>query len=138
MSATSERFFIAFLSHFASTGTISLEGKLKGLRVPEELVIGRKPTRLFRRDTIAPRTDVVVLKIEPQSPTPIVDGILRSPGIDVYHLKVAHKGELQLHWHDFDSNGDALCGPGIPKELLSELLAIGAIRSFLDENECKL
>jgi len=123
-------FLRRLMEEFAG-GRMSLEGDLSKCAFPEDIVLARKEVGVLRRNTLAPRQDFVVLRLETGTIAPIlkevkVAGLARA----IIHVQIDYAGVLQLGAYDNFCPGCVVTGPGIGADLLAELQSAGILRGF--------
>ena len=86
-------------------GLMSLEGKLGKLRVDDRLVVSRAPVGKLRRDTLWPRQQFAVIRLEPASLDHILQGVAAA-GVEleddgILHVYMEHNGAIEFGAHDW-------------------------------------
>jgi hypothetical protein len=112
-------------------GRMSLEGDLSRCNFPEKIVLAREELGLLRRNTIHPRQDFVVLRLEPETIVPIykqvmVAGLARA----TIHIQIERDGVLQLAAYDNFHPECVVTGSGINSAMLSDLELKSVLRGF--------
>lgn len=112
-------------------GQMSLEGDLSRCKFPAECVISRGEVGLLKRNTLWPRQDFVVLRLQPESIAPILKQI-RAAGLSraIIHVQIEHEGLLQLRAYDNFYPECVVTGPAVSESLLSELKSTRVLRAF--------
>ena len=103
---------------------ISFEGDMNKIQKPD-LVIDIENTQNIRRNTIAPRLDFWIFKIDEDTKDYLTNDFINRVGIrdNVVHISVEHDSKLILNSNDnFDSEGVFIsCGKFISYDLLKRL-----------------
>jgi hypothetical protein len=112
-------------------GRMSLEGDLSRCVFPADVVLARDELDILRRNTLAPRQDFVVLRLEPDAAAAIFRQIVAA-GLSraIIHVQIERGGVLELGAYDNFHTGCVVTGPGVGAGLLSELQAAGVLRGF--------
>jgi len=81
----------------AGGGRLSLEGDLSKCRFTEDQVLARQELGLLKRNTLWPKLDFIVLRLEPDTVAPIFKQIVAA-GLSraIVHVQIEHGGTLQL------------------------------------------
>jgi len=105
-----------------ASGQMSLEGDLSRCKFADDLVIANEEIGLLKRNTIWPRQDFVVLRLEPDTIAPIFKQALAA-GLKraIIHVQIELAGMLQLGSYDNFYPGSVFTGPRVSGALLSEL-----------------
>jgi hypothetical protein len=116
---------------FAGGGHMALEGDLSRCNFADEVVVGREEVDVLKRNTLHPRQDFVVLRLEPETVAPIfkqvmVAGVSRA----IIHVQIERAGVLQLGSYDNFHPECVVTGPGVSAALLTELKSEGILRGF--------
>lgn len=124
-------FLRRLMEEFAGGGTMSLEGDLSRCSFPDGVVLGREEGEVLKRNTLYPRQDFVVLRLEPETVAPIFKQVVAA-GLSraVIHVQVERAGVLQLGAYDHFHPECTVTGPGVSAALLSELKSKGVLRGF--------
>lgn len=125
-------FLIAMMKLFAGDDArLSLEGDLSKCdfaRLPSRRV---EPDGAFRRNTISPTQDYVIVPLTRETIRPILDQIL--PGgrcvHDIMHIEIEKAGELVVSACDNFHRECTAVSPSVPKAVLDDLIKHGVIRS---------
>jgi hypothetical protein len=112
-------------------GRMSLEGDLSRCAFPNAIVIGREEVGILKRNTLWPRQDFVVLRLEPDTIPRIVKEV-RAAGLRraVIHVQIEHAGVLQLGAYDNFHPECVVTGPGVSPKLLAELKLTGVLWDY--------
>ena len=123
-------FLRRLLNEFAG-GRMSLEGDLSKCDFPENVVVGREALGDLQRNTVAPRQDFVVLRLEPDTAEPILKQILAA-GLKraILHSQIEHAGNLQMGAYDNFHPDCIVTGHDVSAALLTELQEAGILRGF--------
>jgi hypothetical protein len=122
-------------------GLMSLEGKLGKCRIDDRLIVSRKPVGKLRRDTLWPRQQFLVIRLEPASLDHILQAVAAA-GVEleddgILHVYMEHNGAIEFGAHDWYS-GCVVTGPAVPASLLARLQQEGVIDSFCPEPDLAL
>jgi hypothetical protein len=123
-------FLRRLMDEFAG-GRMSLEGDLSRCVFPPEVILARDEDGTLRRNTLAPRQDFVVLRLEPGAAAAIFRQVLAA-GLSraIIHVQIERAGVLELGAYDNFHPECVVTGPGVSAGLLSELRAAGVLRDF--------
>src|SRR5262249_29773056 len=120
------------MEEFAGGGRLSLEGDLSRCSFAEEVVLGREEVGLLKRNTLDPRQDFVVLRLEPETVDSLFKQVMAA-GLSraIIHIQIECAGVLQLGAYDHFHPQCVVTGPGVSAALLSELKSKGLLRGFV-------
>jgi hypothetical protein len=123
-------FLRRLMEEFAG-GCMSLEGDLSKCAFPEDIVLARDEVGVLRRNTLAPRQDFVVLRLETETVARILKEVMAA-GLAraIIHVQIEHAGILQLGAYDNFYPGCVVTGPGVSVALLAELRSAGVLRDY--------
>jgi hypothetical protein len=123
-------FLRRLIDEFAG-GRLSLEGDLSRCDFPAEVVLGRDEDGMLRRNTLAPRQDFVILRLDPAAAAAIFRQILAA-GLSraIIHVQIERAGVLELAAYDNFHPDCVVTGPGVGAGLLAGLQAAGVLRGF--------
>lgn len=123
-------FLCRLMEEFAG-GRMSLEGDLCRCAFPPEVVLARDEDAVLRRNTIAPRQDFVILRLDPNALAAIFRQV-QAAGLSraIIHAQIERAGVLELAAYDNFHPGCVATGPGVSPALLAELRAAGILRGF--------
>lgn len=112
-------------------GRMSLEGDLSRCAFPTEVVLARDEDAGLRRNTLVPRQDFVILRLDPSALTTIFQQVTAA-GLTqaIIHVQIEQAGVLELGAYDNFHPGCVVTGPGVGAGLLAELQALGILRNF--------
>jgi hypothetical protein len=112
-------------------GRLSLEGDLSECAFLENMVLARDEVGVLRRNTLAPRQDFVVLRLEPGTIAPILKEVMAA-GLTraIIHVQIEYAGVLQLGAYDNFHPECVVAGSGVSAGLLVELQSSGVLRAF--------
>jgi hypothetical protein len=112
-------------------GRMSLEGDLSRCAFPDDIVLGRGEEGALRRNTLTPRLDFIVLRLEPDT-IPLIVKEMMAAGLRraIIHVQIDHGGVLQLGAYDNFYPGCVVTGPGVSPALLTELHSAGILRDY--------
>jgi hypothetical protein len=112
-------------------GRMSLEGDLSKCKFADDLVLGNEEVDLLKRNTLYPRQDFIVLRLQPATIGPIFKQIMAA-GLSraIVHVQIEHAGELQLGAYDNFHSDCVVTGSGVSESLLTELKAKSVLRDF--------
>jgi len=115
----------------AGNAYMSLEGDLSSCRLADDLVATRDETAILRRNTLAPKQDFVVLRLEPETVGPIFKQVMAA-GLKraIIHLQIERDGVLEMGAYDNFHHESVVTGPGISGALLDELKNTNVLRDF--------
>jgi hypothetical protein len=124
-------FLKAVMEELAGDSCLSLEGTLDGCNFPEEIVLARDETDFLRRNTISPRLDFLVLRLEHRTVAPIYReatrvGLRRA----IIHVQIEKCGLIELGAFDNFHPECVTTGRAVPDQLLINLKASRIVRSF--------
>lgn len=74
---------------------MTLEGDLSACHFPEGVTLSREEVGVLRRNTLAPRLDLVVLRLDPETVAPIF-GEEKGAWGGIVHVQIERDGVLQL------------------------------------------
>jgi hypothetical protein len=119
------------MDEFAGDARMSLEGNLSQCHFADDVVLAREEMGVLRRNTLYPRQDFVVVRLEPETVAPILKQVMAA-GLSraIIHVQIERVGVLQLGAYDNFHPGCVVTGPGVSAVLLSELLSQGVLRDF--------
>jgi hypothetical protein len=119
------------MDEFAGGGQISLEGDLSQCKFADDLVVSVEAMGLLVRNTLFPRQDFIVLRLEPETVAPIFKQVMAA-GLSraIIHVQIERAGVLQLGAYDNFDNGCVVTGPGVSAALLAELKSKNVLRDF--------
>jgi hypothetical protein len=125
---------LAFLQRLMTEftgGRMSLEGNLTRCTFPAEVILARDDDAVLRRNTICPRQDFVIVRLDPNAITSIFLRI-KSAGLsrDIIHVQIERDGVLELGAYDSFCPGCVVTGPGVSPTLLAELEESRILRGF--------
>lgn len=123
-------FLHRLMDEFAG-GRISLEGDLSRCAFPADAVLAHDEDGILRRNTLAPRQDFVILRLDPGAATTIFRQVMAA-GLSqaVIHVQIERAGVLELGAYDNFHPGCVVTGPGVDVGLLAEFQAAGVLRGF--------
>ena len=112
-------------------GRMSLEGDLSKCKFTDDLSVAREAVGLLKRQTLYPRQDFVVLRLEPATIAPIFRKIVTA-GLTraIIHVQIEYRDLLQLVACDNFHPECVVTGPGVSGALLSELTSKSILRDF--------
>jgi hypothetical protein len=112
-------------------GRMSLEGDLSKCNFPDDMVLAREEASILKRNTLFPRQDFVILRLEPDTIAPIFKGVMAA-GLSraILHVQIEREGVLQLGAYDNFHAKCVVTGPDVSAALLSELQSVGVLRGF--------
>jgi hypothetical protein len=112
-------------------GQMSLEGDLSKCRFAEETVVARDEAGLLKRNTLYPRQDFIVLRLDEVNIEPVLKQVLAA-GLSraILHVQIEHGGKLQLGAYDNFHPGCVVSGPGVSEVLLADLKSKRVLRDF--------
>ncbi len=115
-------------------GRMSLEGDLSRCVFPADSVLANEEVGILRRNTLWPRQDFVVLRLDTDTLAPIFRAVMAA-GLRraILHVQIEHAGVLQLGAYDNFHPDCVVTGPGVSTELLAELQASGVLRGYQAE-----
>ncbi len=124
-------FLRRLMDEFAGGGRMSLEGDLSRCNFADDVVLSREEVGVLKRNTLYPRQDFVVLRLEPETVAPIFKQVLVA-GLSraIIHVQIERAGALQLGAYDNFYPQCVVTGPGVSATLLSELKSKGVLRGF--------
>ena len=119
------------MDEFAGGGRLSLEGDLSKCSFREEQVLAREELGVLKRNTLWPKEDFIVLRLEPETVTPIFKQIVAA-GLSraIVHVQIEQAGTLQLGAYDNFHPECVVAGPAITVELLCDLKSKNVLRDF--------
>jgi hypothetical protein len=125
---------IAFLRRLMEEfvgGRMSLEGDLSKCAFPQGIVLGREGDGVLKRNTLAPRQDFVVLRLELDS-VPLMVKEVMAAGLKqaIIHVQIEQAGVLQLGAYDNFYPDCVVTGPAVSPALLDELQSAGILRDY--------
>jgi hypothetical protein len=112
-------------------GQMSLEGDLSKCSFADEVVVGWEEVGLLKRNTLRPRLDLVVLRLDEVNIAPIFKEVLAA-GLSraIIHVQIEQGGALQLGAYDNFHPDCVIAGPGVSEALLAELKSQHVLRDF--------
>jgi hypothetical protein len=124
-------FLHRMMVEFAGDASISLEGDLSKCRFPEELVVSHEEVGVLQRNTAYPPQDFVVLRLTPESITPIFEQITAA-GLTraIVHVQIERNGALEFGAYDNFHPECTVTYPRVSATLLDELKTKGVLRNF--------
>ncbi len=110
---------------------MSIEGDLSHCRFTDDLVVTRDETAILKRNTIVPKQDFVVVRLTPESVSPIFKQIMAA-GLKraIIHVQIERNGVLELSACDNFHPDCVVTGPGVSAALLDELKNKNVLRDF--------
>jgi hypothetical protein len=110
-------------------GVMSLEGDLSKCKFADDLVVAHEEVGLLKRNTLWPRQDFVVVRLEPATIAAIFKQVMTA-GLSrsIIHVQIEHAGVLQLG--AYDNFQCVVAGPGVSGVLLAELKSTSVLRDF--------
>jgi hypothetical protein len=112
-------------------GRMSLEGDLSRCNFPDAVVLAREEMGILRRNTLFPRQDFVVLRLEPETVAPIFKAVMAAGLVRaIIHIQIERAGVMQLGAYDNFHPECVVTGPDVSAALLSEMHSSGVLRSF--------
>ena len=110
---------------------MSLEGDLSRCRFAGEAIVSKDETPFLKRQTLWPRQDFVVLRLESHAITPLFKQIMAA-GLSrsIIHVQIERSGVLELRAYDNFGAGCVMTGPNVSEALLSELQSERVLRAF--------
>jgi hypothetical protein len=122
--------FLRRLMEAFAGGRMSLEGDLSRCVFPADMVTYDE-MGVLRRNTLVPRQDFVILRLDKDTLAPIFRqimavGLVRA----IVHVQIEHAGVLQLGAYDNFHPECVVTGPGVSVELLAELQSRGILRAY--------
>jgi hypothetical protein len=123
--------FLPRLMEIFAGGHMSLEGDLARCVFPADIVLTYDELGVLRRNTIAPRQDFVVLRLEKETVAPIFRQLMAA-GLKraILHVQIEREGVLQLGAYDNFHPECVVTGPGLSATLLAELQSSGILRNY--------
>jgi hypothetical protein len=123
-------FLRRLMEEFAG-GRMSLEGDLSRCNFPDDMVLAREEAGILRRNTLFPRQDFVVLRLEPETVAPIFQAVMAA-GLSraIIHVQIERAGVIQLGAYDHFHPKCVVTGPDVSAMLLSELQSAGVLSRF--------
>jgi hypothetical protein len=123
-------FLRRLMEEFAG-GRMSLEGDLSRCNFSDDLVLTRDEAGILRRNTLFPRQDFVVLRLEPETVAAILKAVMAAGLVRaILHVQIERAGVLQLGAYDNFHPECVVTGPDVSAALLSELQSAGILRGF--------
>jgi hypothetical protein len=112
-------------------GRMSLEGDLSRCTFPADVVLSHDEDGILRRNTLAPRQDFIIVRLEPGAASAIFKQIMAA-GLSraIIHVQIERAGVLELGAYDNFHPGCVVTGPDVSAGLLTELQAAGVLRGF--------
>jgi hypothetical protein len=112
-------------------GLMSLEGDLSKCSFADDVVVGRDEVGLLKRNTLCPRQDFVVLRLDAANVATIFKQVLAA-GLShaIIHVQIEHAGALQLGAYDNFHRDCVVSGPGVSEVLLDDLKTKHVLRDF--------
>jgi hypothetical protein len=122
-------FLRRMMDELAGQARMSLEGDLARCKFADDVVLACEEMGIFRRNTLWPRQDFVVLRLEPETTAPLLKQILAA-GLSraIIHVQIERAGVLQLG--AYDNFQDVITGPGVTAAPLAALRSTGVVRDF--------
>ena len=122
----------AMMRALAGDAQVSFEGDLSRCVFPSELVAANDETAILTRQTMRPRQDFVVLRLESRTVQPILDSVLPDGRLmkDIVHVQIQKGGRLQFGSYDNFDPDCIVTYDGISAEQLNALQESGVIRSW--------
>ena len=110
---------------------MSVEGDRSRCRFTDDLVLSRDAIGTLNRNTIWPRLDFIVLRLEPETVAPILKQAM-SAGIKrgIRHIQIESNGMKQLGAYDNFDPECVVTGSQVSPGLLEAMKVAGIIRSF--------
>jgi hypothetical protein len=124
-------FLRRLMDALAGDGRMSLEGDLSRCNFADDVVLSREEVGVLKRNTLYPRQDFVVLRLEPDTVAAIFKQVMTA-GLSraIIHVQIERAGVLQLGAYDNFHPQSVVTGQGVSAMLLSELMSEGVVRSF--------
>jgi hypothetical protein len=112
-------------------GQMSLEGDLSKCRFAEQMIVANDEVGLLKRNTLYPRQEFVILRLEPVNIAPIFKQVLAA-GLSraIIHIQIERGGVLQLGAYDNFHPDCVVAGPVVSEALLAGLKAKHILRDF--------
>jgi hypothetical protein len=124
---------VAVMRALAGGAHISLEGDFSRARGLLALSgASTEETEALHRQTTYPLQDFVVLPLEPESITPILNEILPEARVvrHIIHVQIERGGRLEFGAYDNFHRDCVVCWAAVPQELLRRLQVSGVLRSW--------
>jgi hypothetical protein len=124
------RFLRRMMAEFPG-GRMSLEGDLSKCAFPGDVVVSRKEIGALKRNTLWPRQDFVVVRLESQTIAPILKQVMAA-GLShaIIHVQIESAGVRQLGAYDNFHPECVVTGPAVSEALLTELVLQNIVREF--------
>jgi len=124
-------FLHRLMVELAGNTHMSIEGDLSHCRFTDDLVVTRDETAILKRNTIVPKQDFVVVRLTPESVSPIFKQIMAA-GLKraIIHVQIERNGVLELSACDNFHPDCVVTGPGVSAALLDELKNKNVLRDF--------
>ena len=115
----------------AGNTQMSVEGDLSKCKFTADVIVTGDETPLFKRNTVAPKQDFLVLRLTPETVGPILKEIMAA-GLNqaITHVQIERDGTLELGAYDNFHHGCVVTGPGVSRALLEELKSTEVLRDF--------
>jgi hypothetical protein len=112
-------------------GCMSIEGDLSRCGFPAKVVLAHDEDGILQRNTLDPRLDFVVLRLEPDAAADIFRQVMAA-GLSeaIIHVQIERAGVLELGAYDNFHPDCVVTGPGVGVGLLSEIHESGVLRAF--------
>jgi hypothetical protein len=125
-------FLHRLMEEFSGSGRMSLEGDLSRCNFAADVVLSREEMGALKRNTLYPRQDFVVLRLEPETIAPIFKQVMAA-GLSraIIHVQIESAGILQLGAYDNFHPECVVTGPGVSAALLSELKSKAVLHNFV-------
>ena len=126
----------ALLTHMmrflAGEARISFEGDLSHCKFPTTIPSANEEASILTRQTATPRQDFIILPLEHDTISPILDAVLPDNRFmeDIIHIQIEKRGELQFGSYDNFHHQCIVCFLGVTTKFLDELKQKGIIRSW--------
>jgi hypothetical protein len=125
-------FLRRLMDELAGETRIAFEGDLSRCNFATDLIVSQDEIGVLRRNTLSPRQDFVVLRMEPDTVSQIykqviVAGLSRA----ILHVQIERAGTTQLGAYDNFHPECVVVGPGVSTAMLSALKSEGIIRDFV-------
>jgi len=119
------------MEELAGNAQLSLEGDLSRCRFTDDVVVAREETPTLKRNTIAPKQDLVVLRLTPETVDPIFKQVMAA-GLKraIIHVQIERNGVPELGAYDNFHPECVVTGPGVSWALLEELKKSNVLRDF--------
>lgn len=113
-------FLRRMLVELAGNAHLSLEGDLSHCHFADDLILSQDETKILKRNTLAPKQDFVVLRLDPETVDSIFEQVTAA-GVKraIIHVQIERNGVLELGAYDHFQC--VVAGPGVSPTLFDEL-----------------